>query len=161
MAILHLICGLSGSWKTTLWKKIESETNAIRFCPDEWIKYIWESAVEGNRHRDQIEQVQWNLGKKILHSWLDIIIEWWTWGKDERDRLRIESHNNGVKVYFYYLDIPKEILKSRILKRNVSADWDELQMSEETLDKEIERCFFLFQIPDEKELGTYDKYYRL
>jgi len=37
LSTLHLICGLPGSGKTTLSKKIEAETGAIRFCPDEWI----------------------------------------------------------------------------------------------------------------------------
>jgi len=34
-SILHLICGLPGSGKTTLAKKLEREHTAIRLCPDE------------------------------------------------------------------------------------------------------------------------------
>ena len=60
-AVLHLICGLPGSGKTTLAKKIEASRGAVRFCPDEWIKEIWPpgtAETEGNARRDQVEQLQ-------------------------------------------------------------------------------------------------------
>ncbi len=38
--LLHLICGLPGSGKTTLAKTIAGSTEAFRFSPDEWIKEI-------------------------------------------------------------------------------------------------------------------------
>ena len=87
--ILHLICGLPASGKTTLAKKLEAALGTIRFCPDEWIKDIWPSDIaesEGGNYRDQIEQLQWKIGKNILRSGLDIIIEWGTWGQNERER---------------------------------------------------------------------------
>lgn len=34
--ILHLMVGLPGSGKTTEAKRIEAQTGAIRFTPDEW-----------------------------------------------------------------------------------------------------------------------------
>lgn len=155
--ILHLICGLPGSGKTTLAKQLETECNAIRMNPDEWIKTIWGiNEAEGNNYRDQIEQLQWNMGKKILLSGTDVIIEWGTWGKDERLKLREEAWKIGSKVKFYYLNQPKEVLKERILHRNQNRSNSELLMPEETLGEEIDRFFKVFQVPTEEELSSYD-----
>ncbi len=155
---LHLICGLPGSGKTTLSKKIESETGAIRFTPDEWIKDIWKelAETEGNTHRDQIEQLQWMIGRQILKSGTDIIIEWGTWGKDERDILRNEAHALGSKVKLYYLEVSKDQLKERILQRNKQLGDHEFHMPEDTLDAELDRYFQTFQVPTEEELARYD-----
>ncbi|HQU83558.1 MAG TPA: ATP-binding protein [Pyrinomonadaceae bacterium] len=104
--ILHLICGLPGSGKTTLAKQIAA-SGAIRFCPDEWIKDIWNETAEteGNEFRDVIEQLQWKMAKEILQKSVDVIIEWGTWGRDEREKLRDEAREIGAKVKFYYLDV--------------------------------------------------------
>ncbi|MDP4011807.1 MAG: ATP-binding protein [Candidatus Roizmanbacteria bacterium] len=130
---LHLICGLPGSGKTTLSKKIESETGAIRFTPDEWIKNIWKemAEIEGNTYRDQIEQLQWQIGKQILKSGTDIIIEWGTWGRDEREILRNEARALGSKVKLYYLEVSRETLKERIVQRNKNLGEHEFLMPEE------------------------------
>lgn len=159
VSILHLICGLPGSGKTTLAKEIEKSLSAVRLCPDEWIKDIWGNELaekEGNEFRDQIEQLQWKMGKNILKSGTDIIIEWGTWGKSEREKLRDETWGIGSKVKFYYLDVPIQVLKERIINRNKNLGSYEFLMPEETLDLVIDSNLKSFQIPDSDELSSYD-----
>ena len=155
---LHLICGLPGSGKTTLSKNIESKTGAVRFTPDEWIKDIWKemAEIEGNTYRDQIEQLQWMIGKQILKSGTDIIIEWGTWGRGERDILRDEAHALGSKVKLYYLEISKDQLKERILQRNKQLGKHEFHMPEDSLDTELDGYFKTFEVPTTEELAEYD-----
>lgn len=158
-SILHLICGLPGSGKTTLSKKLEETLGAIRMCPDEWIKDIWPhelSEIEGGKYRDQIEQLQWKIGKKILVSGVDVIIEWGTWGKDEREKLRDEARQIGSKVKFYYLDVPVETLKKRVIARNMNLGKHDFFMSEDRLEDDLNKFMSLMQVPDENELKTYD-----
>ena len=157
--ILHLICGLPGSGKTTLSKKIAGTLGAIRFCPDEWIKEIWpkETAeTEGNSRRDQIEQLQWKLGKEFLKLGKDVVIEWGTWGKSEREKLRDEAWAVGAKVKLYYLDQPRDVLKTRLLNRNIDLPKHEFYTPEERIDEFLDECCGSMQIPQEDELKTYD-----
>ena len=153
---LHLICGLPGSGKTTLSKKIEAETGAIRMSPDEWIKEIWKdnAETEGNTYRDQIEQLQWRMGKQILKSGTDVIIEWGTWGKDERNKLRDDAREIGSDVKLYYLHVEKEVLKTRILERNKNLEKYEFLMPEDTLDEELDKAIATFQVPTGGEEGV-------
>ena len=158
-SVLHLICGLPGAGKTTLAKNLEVAHKAIRFCPDEWIKDIWPPKIsesEGGNYRDEIEQLQWKIGKNILKTGVDVIIEWGTWGKSEREKLRDEAWEVGSKVKFYYLDVPIEVLKERIIKRNKNLGKYEFYMKEEQLDEDLNNYFNLFQPPSEDELNSYD-----
>jgi predicted kinase len=157
--ILHLICGLPGSGKTTLAKHIEASLGAIRFCPDQWIKSIWpkETAeTDGNRFRDQIEQLQWKLGKEFLKIGQDVIIEWGTWGRSEREKLRDEAWAIGAQVKFYYLTQPREVLKERLLTRNNNLPPDEFSTTEKGIDEFFDACYRSMQEPQEDELRTYD-----
>ncbi len=157
-SILHLICGLPGSGKTTLAKSIEASTGAIRFSPDEWIKDIWndEAEAEGNQFRDQIEQLQWKMAKQMLENSIDVIIEWGTWGRSEREILRDEAKGVGAGVKFYYLNISREILKERIIRRNLNINPDEFYIPNEEIEAFLDDSFKSFQIPSEDELATYD-----
>ena len=156
--ILHLICGLPGAGKTTLAKQIAATGGAVRFCPDEWIKDIWKekAETEGNNFRDEVEQLQWKTAKEILRNSVDVIIEWGTWGKDEREKLRDEAREAGAQVKFYYLDISREVLRKRILKRNNEPGFDEFYINENEIETFLDDCFNSFQIPAEEELNSYD-----
>src|SRR5882757_6362667 len=154
--ILHLICGLPGSGKTTLAKSITASTGAIRFSPDEWIKDIWNERAEseGNQFRDQIEQLQWKIAKQMLQNSIDVIIEWGTWGRSEREKLRDEGKAVGARVKFYYLNISREILKERVLKRNQNIDRNEFYIPEKGIETFLDDCFNSFQIPTAEELAS-------
>ncbi len=156
--LLHLICGLPGAGKTTLSQKIVAETGGIIFSPDDWIKDIWnnKAEVEGNGFRDQIEQLQWKIAKRILQNSVDVVIEWGVWEKSVREKLRDEAKSIGAKVKFYYLDINREILKERLLKRNLSGDKHEFYIPEIEIESFLDHCFNSFQVPTEEELITYD-----
>jgi len=155
--VLHLICGLPGSGKTTLAKSIAS-TGAIRFSADEWIKDIWNdrAEAEGNQFRDQIEQLQWKIAKQMLQNSIDVIIEWGTWGRSEREKLRDEAKAIGANVKFYYLNISRETLKERVLIRNQNIDRHEFYIPEKEIETFLDDCFNSFQIPTAEELAGYD-----
>ncbi len=154
----HLICGLPGSGKTTLAKSIASSTGAFRFSPDEWIKEIWndKAEAEGNKFRDQIEQLQWRIAKQMLQNSISVVIEWGTRGRAEREKLRDEAKDVGAIIKFYYLDISREILKERVLKRNQQTDRLEFYIPPEEIETFLDESFKSFQIPTAEELATYD-----
>jgi hypothetical protein len=61
---------------------------AARFCPNDWMGAaginLWDAAA-----RQQIESCQWQLARGLLSQGHTAIIEWGTWGRSERDTLRL------------------------------------------------------------------------
>lgn len=113
--------------------------------------------TEGNTYRDRIEQLQWRFSKQILTNGIDVIIEWGTWGKDERDRLRSEAKALGSSVKLYYLHAEKEVMKARIIERNKNLGDHEFLMSNDSLDVELDKAIAIFQPPTVVEMGMYDE----
>lgn len=72
---LVVVCGLPGSGKTTLAKKIEKELSAIRFCPDEWMHALSIDVYDNDWH-GKIESLQWHLTQDLLRRAHTVIIEW-------------------------------------------------------------------------------------
>lgn len=116
-ARLFIVCGLPGSGKTTLAKQLELQFGAVRFCPDDWMDAL-EFDLYDERARERIESLQWILAKNLLALGTSAIIEWGTWGKDERDQLRIGVRRLGAAVELHFLDTPMDVMFARVRQRN-------------------------------------------
>jgi predicted kinase/GNAT superfamily N-acetyltransferase len=117
---LIIVCGLPGSGKTTHAKKVEQNLHAVRFCADEWMNAIGVNLWEGDA-RQRIEMLQWNIARQILSGGRNVIIEWGTWGRSERDVLRTEARKLGAGVELHFLDAPVDVLFERIRRRNMET----------------------------------------
>ncbi len=145
---LILVCGLPGSGKTTLAKELESRLRAIRFCPDEWLDALSLDLYDEAR-RAKIEALQWQLAQQLLTLGLTVIIEWGTWGRSERDALRLGARALGAAVELRYLSAPVDVLFERIQRRG---------MENPPIEREaLSRWFELFQAPTQEEMALFDK----
>jgi predicted kinase len=115
---LFVVCGLPGSGKTTLAKHLESRFNAVRFCPDEWLSDLGLD-VHDEVRRGKIEALQWKVGQTLLTRGVSVIIEWGTWGRAERDTLRLGARAVGAGVELHYLTAPIDVLYKRVRQRGM------------------------------------------
>lgn len=144
---LIVICGLPGAGKTTLAKTLQSRLPAIRFCPDEWMDAL-SINVYDEQSRGRIEALQWKLAQELLGLGLIVIIEWGTWGRSERDELRLGARALGAAVELHYLTAPPEVLYERTRLRG---------MEDPPLTKEdIARWHHTFQAPTPEEAALFD-----
>ena len=145
---LIIVCGLPGSGKTTWAKTLESRLHAIRFCPDEWMDALrinlWEEET-----RTRIEKLQWELAQQLLGLGLTVIIEWGTWGRSERDALRVRARELGAAVELHYLSAPVDILFERIQSRSMEYP----PISREALSQWHEK----FEEPTVAEMALFDE----
>ena len=146
---LIIVCGLPGAGKTTHAKMLEETLGAIRFCPDEWLQALSLDLYDEER-RAKIEALQWKLGQDLLAAGLAIIIEWGTWGRSERDELRLGARVLGAAVELHYLSAPIDVLFERIERRG---------MENPPLTKEdLVRCAEIFQAPTVEEAALFDAF---
>jgi predicted kinase len=145
--VLIIVCGLPGAGKTTMASSQATERNGIRLCADDWLDALdinlWDEQL-----RDRVERLQWDLAQDLLRLGNIVIIEWGTWGRDERKRLRNQARLLGARVELIFLDPPLDELWQRIERRGQEdprisrtdlAEWDKI-----------------IQRPDEAELADYD-----
>ena len=113
---LILVCGLPGSGKTTHAKHLEAKVPAVRFCPDEWMDALsldlWDEA-----RRQRVENLQWEFAQQLLAHRETVIIEWSSWGRSERDALRLRARELGAAVELHYFSAPVDVLLDRIERR--------------------------------------------
>jgi predicted kinase len=145
---LIVVCGLPGSGKTTLAKGLEKELHAIRFCPDEWMTALALDVYDEER-RGKIEALQWKFGRQLLALGLTVIVEWGTWGRAERDALRLEARALGAAVELHFLDVPTDVLFARIRARG--------QESPPIEHDALVRWIDAFQPPTSEETALFDK----
>src|SRR5215470_14572690 len=115
---LIIVCGLPGAGKTTHAQQLEGELGAIRFCPDDWMEAL-SIDVWDERARGKVEALQWRLAQRLLGFGLTVIIEWGTWGRSERDALRLRARELGAMVELHYLSAPVDALFDRLQRRGL------------------------------------------
>lgn len=145
---LIIVCGLPGSGKTTYAKKLESRMRAIRFSPDEWLNALALDLYDENR-RERVEALQWKLSQELLGLGLTVIIEWGTWGRSERDTLRLGARALGAAVELHYLSAPVDVLFDRIQRRDMENPPIERD--------QLLRWNKIFQAPTTEEMALFDQ----
>jgi len=145
---LILICGLPGSGKTALAKALESRLHAVRFCPDEWMEALALDLYDETR-RAKIEALQWTLAQQLLALGLIVIIEWGTWGRSERDALRLGARALSANVELHYLSAPPEVLFERTQRRGMETP----PIKREAFFRWHEQ----FQAPTPEEMALFDE----
>jgi predicted kinase len=145
---LIIVCGLPGAGKTTLAKELEGRLRAIRFSPDEWMDALSLDVYDEER-RGKIEALQWKFGQELLALGLTVIIEWGTWGRSERDTLRLGARALGAAVELHYLAAPADVLFDRIQRRRLENPPIERDA--------LSRWSEMFQVPTPEEMALFDE----
>ena len=149
MPTLHLVCGLSGSGKSTFAKELEKGHPALRLTPDEWMMRIVGDGYNEDK-RAVIESIQWEIAQQALCLGIDVILESGFWSRKERDEFRDRAKELGVTTKLYFLDVPRDELWRRLQKRNAELPPDTFHVKESDLDKWVTQ----FEAPTSDELDS-------
>jgi predicted kinase len=145
---LIIVCGLPGSGKTARARTLEAKLRAVRFCPDDWMEFL-SIDIYNEEARGKVEELQWKLAQELLALGLTVIIEWGTWGRSERDALRLRARELGAAVELHYLFAPPDVLFERIQRRGLENPPIEREA--------LLRWYTQFEAPTPEETGLFDE----
>jgi predicted kinase len=168
VATLFITCGVPGSGKTTLAKRLEAEQRAVRLTADEWLHELYPDESDDalnaqlplverlrwvNAHRPLVEQLQWELALRTLALGVNVVLDWGLWTREERDRYRMEAQEHNARVVLCVLDLPpRDELVRRLNKRNAALPAGTFRIDEALLDYGLS----WFERPTSAELALFD-----
>jgi len=153
---LYLTCGLPGSGKTTLARRLEQEVPALRLTADDWLHELYPdittSEAEAGPFRSRVERLQWMTALRALELGCNVVLDWGVWAREERDLYRAGAREVGARVVLCLLDPPVDELWNRLSRRNADRPFGVFEIT----NAELLRWSELFQRPTADELALYD-----
>ena len=150
---LTLFCGLPGSGKTTLAKKLEQAGKGIRICTDDWQEYLGVDHSNEEFH-NKLQTRLYELALTLLRNGQNIILEDGLWQKSERNQKRADAKSFNARTEMHFFDVPFDEIWRRLKYRNDNLSCGAVPISKQ----QLEMYWQIFQPPDVYELRLFDAY---
>lgn len=115
-----LICGKLASGKSVYCENLRRKERAVVLSVDEITLALFDSQL-GDKHEEICARTQQYLFQKsleVMEAGVNIILDWGFWQKRSRDEARAFYETCCIPCEMHYIDVPKEIWKKNIEKRN-------------------------------------------
>ena len=149
---LILFCGLPGSGKTTLAKRLEKQGKGIRICTDDWQDDLLMNHNDNNFH-GKLQRRLYAHALELLRLNQSVILEDGLWMKPEREEKLADARKCGANVELHFFDLSFDEVWNRLKSRNQNLSHGAVLIEKE----ELQKCWNLFQKPTSDELAKFDE----
>jgi predicted kinase len=146
---LYLVCGLPGAGKTTRARRIVESVSAVLLCADEWVLGLGRSLVDFE-FRVRLQDCLLSHAGVLLRSGVSVVIEFGSWHREERERIRQVATDAGAVAELHFLDASLEQLVQRVRARG-GAEADGLVAV-------LVNHSTSFEYPSAEEASLFDRY---
>ena len=113
---LYLLCGLPGAGKTTRANQILGVTTAVLLSVDDWITGLDKSLLD-YEFRFRLQDIMRDHAGDILRAGPSVIIEFGSWAREDREKIRAVGAAAGARTELHFLDAPLDELVQRVRTR--------------------------------------------
>jgi predicted kinase len=125
--VVYLLCGLTGSGKTTYAKRLEA-AGAVRLTVDEEVharhgRYgvDYPASEYFDRERPVVEELRRRL-VELVESGRDVVYDHGMWRRSDREAYKRLVEEHGGRWRLLYLKVDREVLLQRLADRNRRGD---------------------------------------
>jgi predicted kinase len=143
-AVVYLLCGLTGSGKTSYAKQLEAG-GAVRLSVDEEVyarhgRYGVDYPMDEyfDRERPVVQELRRRL-VELVESGRDVVLDYGLWRRSDRDAYKrlVEAHGGRWRLLYFKAD--REVLLQRLAERNRRGDANALTVTPSALEDFIAR----------------------
>ncbi len=132
-----LLCGTTGSGKTTLAGELERALPGIRIASDEWMIELFGPHMTRELFdaRDRsIKELLWRYVERLVALGVHVVLDYGFWRADERADAARRVVAAGGEPVLIYLDVPLATLQQRLERRNADLPPGTFEVTRAMLD---------------------------
>ena len=156
MSKVILVCGNTASGKSTYSMKIAKEYNAVWFSIDSWMQTLYGEDYNPGKNdfawllerTERCKKLIRSIAERNIEQDINIVLEIGFGDIKSREYYHKWGSDHGAEVYVHYLDVPVEIRRERVRKRNSEKGET---FSFEVTDEMFDYVEHLFVPPSDKE----------
>lgn len=126
MSSVFLICGNTAAGKSTYSKELANQKSAIHFCLDDWMKNLYYNDYDAQTQdfswvAERVERCKLQIritAEALIRQDINVILEFGFGDVQSRKAYNDWAASLGAKAVVHFLDVPVEIRRERIHKRN-------------------------------------------
>ena len=132
-----MMCGLTGSGKTTYAKRLEREHSAVRFSVDEWMIDLYGHHMPREVFDERLAAIKdllWDVARRLLTLGVNVVLDFGFWKREERLKFKNRTEEVGATPTLYFFDLLLAELQRRLAARNETLDEGTFEITPEMLE---------------------------
>lgn len=126
---IHMLCGQSGAGKTTFANQLENtDSPTLLFSIDSWMNRLFAPDIVTldpdwiNERVIRVQEQVLEVARQILRNDMSVLLDLGFHNRTQRKQVYDWAAPQNANLVLHYLDVPAEIRKQRIAKRNEEQD---------------------------------------